>query len=438
MQMLLRALFLVLLMTDLTPAADNAQLIIVDPGHFHAALIQKDMIPFLSPRVSVYGALSPELLDYLNRIALFNSRPDQPTHWELEVHTGPGFFDRMLREHAGNAVVFTGRNRGKIDRILASLESGYHVFADKPWIVTSADLPKLATALDLSEKKGLAAYDIMTERFEITSILQRELVNSPDITGAVQAVKARSVHHIMKMVAGVPIKRPVWFFDINEYGEALADVGTHVVDLVQWTLFPTRKLDYRTDVHVLDARHWPTPVTRAQFKQVTGESDFPASLSAWVRAGRLEYLSNNSVRYTVARVPVELDILWNWEAPEGAGDVYEASFSGARSRVEIRQAAVPELYVIPEPAAAAAVFAALERKIADLRTTYPGIAVDRRGPEARIVIPPALRVGHEAHFSQVARQFFDYMREPAALPAWEKANMMVKYAITTKGVESAR
>ena len=85
----------------------------------------------------------------------------------------------------------------------------------------------------------------MTERYEITSILQRELVNDPDIFGAIlpgtaeePGVRMESVHHILKLVAGVPNLRPAWFFDVHEQGEALADVGTHLVDLAQWTLFP--------------------------------------------------------------------------------------------------------------------------------------------------------------------------------------------------------
>ena len=85
----------------------------------------------------------------------------------------------MLRERPGNVVVLSGRNRGKIDRIAASVGAGLNVLADKPWILHSEDLPKLEAALADADAKGLVAYDIMTERFEITSMLQRALVNDP-------------------------------------------------------------------------------------------------------------------------------------------------------------------------------------------------------------------------------------------------------------------
>ena len=70
----------------------------------------------------------------------------------------------MLRDLAGNVVLFTGRNREKIGRILESLFAGLHVLADKPWIISSGDMPKLEQALALAEERRLAAYDIMTER----------------------------------------------------------------------------------------------------------------------------------------------------------------------------------------------------------------------------------------------------------------------------------
>lgn len=421
-------------------------LVIVEPGHFHAALIQKDMYPRVSPRVSVYAPLGPELLDYLKRVSLFNSRTDNPTRWELDIHTGPGFFERMLREHPGNVVVFAGRNREKIGRIVQSLDAGYNVLADKPWIIASADLPKLASALDLAERKGLVGYDIMTERYEITSILQKELVNAPDVFGqlvpgseAEPAITARSIHHLMKVVAGVPLRRPSWFFNIEESGEGIADAGTHVVDLVEWTAFPGRQLDYRTDIQMSGARRWPTMISRTQFSQVTGETDFPPHLAKWVKGGQLEYYSNTSVHYSVRGVHVQLEILWNWEAPEGSGDVYEATFRGTLSRAEIRQGKEekfrPELYILPNTPA---VFAALRKKLGTLQKEWPGVDMTVEGGQAHIVIPEQYRVGHEDHFAQVTRAFLGYLDNPKSLPAWEKSNMLVKYFISTKAVELSR
>ena len=92
----------------------DVSLIVADPGHFHAALVQKEMYPNLSPKVHVYAPLGPDLADYLTRVARFNTRKEQPTHWKLEVHAGPDFLERMCRERLGTIAIFSGRNRGKV------------------------------------------------------------------------------------------------------------------------------------------------------------------------------------------------------------------------------------------------------------------------------------------------------------------------------------
>jgi predicted dehydrogenase len=421
----------------------EARLIVLDPGHFHAALVQKEMYPWLARQVSVYAPLGPDVIDYMQRIALFNTRRENPTSWEIELHTGPDFFERMLRERPGNVVILTGRNRPKIDRILASVEAGLNVLADKPWIITSAEMPKLERVLDEADKKGLVAYDIMTERYEITSILQRELVNNEAVFGKLIAgndaepgVSAKSVHHLMKVVAGVPLRRPAWFFDVAETGEGLADVGTHVVDMVQWIAFPDEKMDYRSDVRILGGRRWPTVIPQADFQRVTGELEFPQYLAGSVKDRKLDYFCNNSVYYTVRGIHIKLDILWNWEAPPRTGDTYDATFRGTRARVEIRQGKaekyIPELYVVPQ---SGDVLSAVRRTVEALQARYLGLAIEESAGEARIVIPERFRVGHEAHFAQVTNKFAEYFGEPHSLPEWEKTNMLVKYYVTTKGVE---
>lgn len=428
----------------------QVSLMVLDPGHFHAALVQKEMYPWVAKRVSVYAPLGPEVLDYLTRVSLFNARKENPTSWEIDLHAASDPLSRMLREKPGNVVVMAGRNRPKIGRIEASIDAGLNVLADKPWIITSADLPKLEAVLNQAEKKGVVGYDIMTERFEITSILQRALVNDAGVFGTLlkgtqsePGIFADSVHHLMKLVAGVPIRRPASFFDVQETGEGLADVGTHVVDLVQWTAFPDARLDYRTDVEMLSGKHWPTIIPRSEFERVTGEPDFPAYLAGHVKDGKLEYFCNNSVEYKLRGVHVKLDILWNWEAAPGTGDTYTAVFRGSKSRVEIRQGAaekyIPELYLVPNSEAVKAeVFAALKRKIDALQAEYPGVAFRESGGQAAIVIPARYRVGHEAHFAQVTNLFFKYLSAPKSLPDWEKPFMLLKYYVTTKGVELSR
>jgi hypothetical protein len=57
-----------------------------------------------------------------------------------------------------------------------------------------------------------------------------------------------NVHRLMKSVAGVPSLRPTWFFDNDAQGEALSDVGTHLVDLALSTAFAEQFLCSSPDV----------------------------------------------------------------------------------------------------------------------------------------------------------------------------------------------
>ena len=50
----------------------------LDPGHFHAGLVQKEMYPDVSPTVDVYAPEGPDLDAHLKRIAAFNGRKDAP------------------------------------------------------------------------------------------------------------------------------------------------------------------------------------------------------------------------------------------------------------------------------------------------------------------------------------------------------------------------
>src|SRR5262249_18307370 len=165
---------------------NEVRLLTLDPGHFHAALVQKEMYPGVARRAHVYAPLGPDLLAHLGRVAGFNARPQNATAWELEVHAGPDFLRRLLSEKPGNVVVLSGRNRDKIGCRLAAVEAGLNVLADKPWVLVSEDLPRLQAALDTAEAKGLVAYDIMTERYEITSVLQRELLQDEGVFGEQQ------------------------------------------------------------------------------------------------------------------------------------------------------------------------------------------------------------------------------------------------------------
>jgi predicted dehydrogenase len=421
------------------------RLIVVDPGHFHASLVQKEMYSALSPLVRVYAPLGPDLVDYLTRIARFNRRAEQPTRWEIDLHAAPDFLDRMRGESPGGVAIFSGRNGGKIERIRAAVEAGLHVLADKPAIIRREDLPRLEAALDMAEARRVIIADMMTGRHNTLARLLRALRADPELFGEPVAgtadepgVMLSGVHSLSKMVAGVPNPRPAWYFDVTQQGEGLADTAVHLVDRVHTTLFPDAALDHRSDIEIVAARRWPTVVTSAQFRQLTGEENWPDYLAPWLRGDALDYFCNGRVDYRVRGIHVRLEVRWDWQA-EAGDDTHQALYRGTRCRLEIRQGPAqnyrPELYVSPaEGVPRGGIGGTLERRIAALQPVYPGISVENPGREWRIAVPDALRITHDPAFAAFTRGFLAHVANPASLPAWHRANLLAKYRVTTEAV----
>ena len=67
----------------------EVKLITVDPGHFHAALVQKIMYDQVSPEVHVYAPEGPDYLLHLERIKSYNARTVNPTSWDEKYIQGP-------------------------------------------------------------------------------------------------------------------------------------------------------------------------------------------------------------------------------------------------------------------------------------------------------------------------------------------------------------
>jgi predicted dehydrogenase len=429
-----------------SPVPRQIRLMTLCPGHFHAALVHKQMVPGVHPRVYVYAPLDADLLAHLARFIEFNSRPASPTAWELDVRAGGDYLGRFLQEQPGNTVVVAGRNRPKIDLILAALSNGLHVLADKPWVIDPADFPKLEVAFRQADLRDLVAWDMMTERYEVTTVLQRELMRDPDVFGAPLSgtpddpgLALESVHYLKKSVAGLPLTRPAWWFDPAEAGPALADVGTHLADLAMWLLFPDRPIDHRRDAEVIDAAAWPTPLDREQFAAVTGLPDFPPGLPN-VAGDRLLYAGNGTATVRLRGVHVRLTALWDYEAQPGCGDTHEAVARGTVGRVEVRpDGGQPQLSVVAaDPARHAEVLAAVDRRCQGWQGTFPGVAARDLGGRVHVEVPDHLRVGHEAHFASVVREFVRHFHNPRQVPAWEGTNLLTKYYLTTRATELAR
>lgn len=428
---------------------DNKQvkLITVDPGHFHAALVQKSMYEQVSPDVYVYAPDGPDIVQHLNRINGYNTRAEDPTAWNEIVFKGDNFFEKMLEDKAGNVVVLSGNNKKKAEYITKSINAGLNVLADKPMIIRSEDFPELEHAFKSAEEKGVLLYDIMTERFEITTILQKLLSMNSKVFGTLvngsekePAVTKVSVHHFSKLVSGSPLIRPGWFFDVEQQGEGLVDITTHLVDLVQWECFSGQVLS-PSDVNMVSARRWPTVISQEEFKGVTGLETFPDYLLKDIKNGSLNVFSNGEMVYTLKGIFAKISVEWKYQAPAGGGDTHYSTMRGTQCDLTIKQGPdenyVPTLYAenikgLKQDEFAASLTAALDE------LPYEGLTIEKGANNSlKINIPQNYRVSHEEHFAQVTSKFLEYLKE-GKLPEWEVPGMITKYYTTTSALKLAK
>lgn len=438
------------------------RLVTLDPGHFHAALVQKTMYPDVDSIVHVYapealpaGRQGNDLQLHLGRINSYNTRAESPTHWKEEVFTGNDFFEKMIAEKKGNVVVLSGNNQKKTDYILQSLQNGFNVLADKPMVIDSKGLEQLKQAFDIAAKNKLLLYDIMTERYEITTILQREMSMLPEIFGTLEkgtsddpAISKISVHHFYKYISGSVVTRPAWFLDATQQGEGIVDVMTHLVDLVQWECFPEQSIDYTKDIKVNAAKRWNTDITLSQFKAITKLDSFPSWLNKNITDTILKVSSNGEINYEIRGIHAKTSVTWNYKAPEGTGDTHYSIMRGTKVNLIIKQGAEeqykPTLYI--EPVSTDTTYhKILLAQMQTIQSKYPGVelkkitALVRPGRSVhswQIIIPEKYSEGHEAHFARVTEKFLEYLKNNN-IPEWEVPGMISKYYTTTKALEIA-
>ena len=377
------------------------RLAVLDPGHFHAALVQKSPLANVCDSVTVFAPQGEGLDQYLAYVDSYNSRDDNPTSWVVDTVTSPDYLARLAADKSSDIVVLAGDNSNKTRYIATAVHAGKNVLADKPMAIDGAGFEMLRDAYAEAEKSGVLIYELMTERYDTLNIVTRQILADTATFGSLVDVSMTSTHHFYKEVSGKPLTRPAWYYDVNRQGEGIADVTTHLIDLVMWQCFPDQSIEI-SDTEVVDAKHWPTTITPEQFRQSTGA----------VIDAPIDVMCNGYIDARVKGVPMRFEVQWNFVAPQGSGDTFTATYRGTKGTVRVVQDAstgfVKELYID-----------------------------DNHGNTQHIEIPVAERLGHEDHFNRVTSAFLAYL-DGKSVPAWERANTIAKYHITTSAVEKSR
>lgn len=411
-------------------------LLFLDPGHFHATLTLRAPHPRVADEIVVYAPDGPERRDFLALVERFNRRASAPTRWRVDVVTADDPLATLIAERRGDAVILAGRNGGKVRTIRRLHDAGFHVLADKPWLVSAEDVDDIRPSL----AGPPVVTEIMTGRHDVATRLVKRLVDSPDVFGRLRpdgpAIEIDSVHCLEKLVDGAPLRRPWWFFDVGVQGRGLVDIPTHMVDRAQGLAAGAPGAPPR-DPTLVAARTWPTRVPREVFARITGEPDFPGALKPVVDGDALVYDCNAELTFRVGDAEVRASARWDLASPSGGGDTSLMLVHGTRADIRLEQTARTShrrrLAVEPHDDAAAK---AVDEVVRAAQGEFPGVRAERGSPR-EIVIPAGLDGGHEAHFAIVLDRFLRSI-DDGRWPADAAARTLAKYALLARAAATTR
>lgn len=110
---------------ELAGTPGEIKLITLDPGHFHAALVQKNSYEQVADEVYVYAPEGDDVQEHLNKINGYNMRADSPTKWREVVYSGPDFLENDAFREERKCDGY-GRKQRKEDRVYQTDTYGRH------------------------------------------------------------------------------------------------------------------------------------------------------------------------------------------------------------------------------------------------------------------------------------------------------------------------
>ena len=411
-------------------------LVFLDPGHFHAALTLRERHPLVHDQITVYAGAAEgpgggrELDEFLKLIEAFNRRPERPTAWETLVRTSDDPLAQLLKDRPADVAILAGRNDRKMTLARRLHDAGIHVLADKPWLTRPATLSDVRHLLS----GGARAMEMMSGRHASTAGVANRLVGEREIFGEFArgdaAITLASVHHLEKVVNGVPLRRPPWYFDVRVQGDGIADIPTHLVDQAQ-RFVATHGVAVDRDLELVAARRWSTAVPRAVFTRITGLAEFPAELRAHVDGDALSYASNAELAFRLGGIESRLSTRWDITEPPGGGDAHSATITGTDARVRIEQGPQTgfrrRLWVEPR-GSGARLETALRRAMAAWQPEYPGLGTLATPEGFEVQIPASPGTAHEAQFPLVLDEFLRAI-DHGAWPDTRAAETLAKYEL---------
>ena len=105
----------------------DVKFVVLDPGHFHAALVLNRSYEGVEKDVRVFAPEGPDVAAHKKLVDAFNSREKDPTSWNEVIYTGADYLEKALASGSSAKILAAmARARETVD----ALE---HVVDDADW-----------------------------------------------------------------------------------------------------------------------------------------------------------------------------------------------------------------------------------------------------------------------------------------------------------------
>lgn len=416
---------------------------IFNPVHFHGALPLQSRYEEVKglnivPMVRVY--YTPE-----NKLTAFEEMQKKikalEQGWGIAYYSSKTPLEEMVkhREMAKhilrNILVLACPNVDKIDVISRAVEAGYDlILSDKPWVIEQEKMFTLEKAIEAAAEKDIILYDIMTERYELGTIMQGLIMQNADLFGMLEkgsvdqpAITKESIHILDKSHMGVV--RPPEYFDVNWQGEGIIDVTTHLADMTNMLVRPSREV-FAEDVTLHRAKRWATTVPQADFENITRTKNKSPG----------DVYCNGSFNYELDGSHAYIEVVWNLK---GRDDEHKSKIEGSKVTVEVtkgHQDKHQNVYITPK-VSPEEVENALKQHVANLKKRFNNqdVGYEKQEDKFKLVLPENMYTNHFQHFAEVATQALKYLAGQEQFPRQlEMSRLYTKYHLTTSALEMAR
>jgi hypothetical protein len=409
------------------------KLVFYDPGHFHAALLLGAANPRVSPDIHVYAPAGDDLDRFVALVRTLNQKITAADRWQLSVHRGEDGLQQVISRHRGAIVVLAGKNAPRLAIMQQLYDAGFPILADKPWLTDSRDLPlldRVTSGLPLT-------MDIMTSRFDTGARLRQKIITDKDIFGGFEnrsdgtpALEMSFLHHLCKLAAGEPLRRPTWHYDIRIQGDGMVYIQTHMTDQAQWLIANDQAMSFAEDFELVNASRWTTAVPLATFSENTGASQFPANLKDDLEDGVLQLACNGEINYRLMGFAVRQKAEWALKTADNGGDCHFLAARGRYCDLILRQDQSTGFQsdMRLRPNAAFDLLSVLQQKVAAWQADFPGLSIEPVEDGVRLLIPDTIKIGHEAHFPLLLDHYLDRL-EHGHFPDALAGNIRARYTL---------